>query len=71
MELKMLKTIEPDIQEKIIDILPNDGPLALKVMAQLSANILLEVKGAELELFIKDIQDNFEVYRAEAFRNAN
>ncbi len=59
-----IETIEPDIQEKILDALPADGPLALKVMAQLSANMLLEIKGADLGLFIKDIQDNHAAYRA-------
>lgn len=59
----MIKTIEPEIQDRVLDILPNDGKLALKVMAQLSANMLLSINGSDLGLFIKDIQDNFSAYR--------
>lgn len=59
----IVRSIEPECQDKILDILPDDGNLALKVMAQLSANMLLSIKGADLGLFIKDIQDNFAAYR--------
>lgn len=59
----MITAIKPDIQGKILDILPDDGPLALKVMAQLSANMLSSIDDADLDIYIQDIQNNLKVYR--------
>lgn len=60
-----IPTICPDIQEEIVNMLPDNGHTALKVMAQLCANMLLSIKDADLGLFIKDIQDNFALYRSQ------
>ncbi len=37
----MTKAIEPDIQEAIIDALPNDYDQAMEVICQLIANMML------------------------------
>lgn len=60
----MNPTIEPGTQEEILKLLPDDGPEALKIMAQLIANMLLSIHGADLGLFIKDVQDNLAAYRS-------
>lgn len=41
-----MKTIQPEIQLAIIDILPDDGELALKIMCQMLANMILSVDDA-------------------------
>lgn len=57
-----MQTIEPDIQEAILDALPNDGSLALKLMAQLIANMLLSIKDANVNNFINDLKLNLQLY---------
>lgn len=57
-----IKTIEPDIQEKILDVLPSDGPLALKVMSQLTANIIISINGANVNEFIDTLKSDIALY---------
>lgn len=38
-----MQTIEPKAQETILDVLPDDGNLAIEVMCQLLANMILSV----------------------------
>lgn len=58
----MLITLEPDIQEKILDILPNDGTLALKVMSQLTANMLISIKNANFVDYINNLKSDLALY---------
>lgn len=57
-------TIEPEIQEAILTALPEDGELALQIMAQLCANIVLSVKGANLDRFLVEVELNYLDYTA-------
>lgn len=52
----MSKTIEPDIQDAILTILPNDPTLALKVMAQLTANMIISINNANINSYIEDLK---------------
>lgn len=56
------EAIEPDIQDTILTALPGDGPLALEVMAQLSANMVLSIRGADLESFIERVRHHYISY---------
>ena len=38
-----MRTIKPDIQNAILDILPDDGPLATRLMCQLLANMIISI----------------------------
>ena len=58
----MNHTIEPEIQDNILTILPNDGPTALKVMAQLSANMLISIKDANVNDFVTDLKLQLSLY---------
>jgi hypothetical protein len=57
-----MKTIEPEIQEKILDILPEDGSLALRLVAQLAANMILSIEGATIGSFVAELKENLEQY---------
>ena len=59
----MTALIEPIIQDEILNILPNDGPLALALMAQLSANMLLSINGPSFDDFIADVRSNLNFYK--------
>lgn len=60
----MTPLLEPEIQDAMLDILPEDGPLALSIMAQLSANMLTSINGANVDDFIADLKSNLETYKA-------
>jgi len=55
-------TIEPDIQEAILDILPDSGPRALDVMAQLTANMIIEIKGANINDYVENLKKHLALY---------
>lgn len=55
-------TIEPDTQQIILDALPNEGNIALEVMAQLSANMILSIPGMKLDLFLGMVRAHYEAY---------
>lgn len=55
-------TIEPDIQEAILDILPDNGPKALDVMAQLTANMIIKIKGANINDYVKNLKRHLALY---------
>lgn len=59
----MADTVEPETQEKILDVLPEDGPLSLKIMAQLSANMILSIDNANIDDFIADLRKNMGEYQ--------
>jgi len=59
----MPDTIEPDIQEAIIVILPNDGYKALEVMAQLTANMILSINNANIDDYIKNLKNHLASYK--------
>jgi len=55
-------TIEPYIQEAILDVLPNDGHKALDVMAQLTANMILSINNANIDDYIKNLKNHLASY---------
>jgi hypothetical protein len=55
-------TIEPEIQEQILNILPDDGPLALKIMCQLLANMIMSINHTKLGWVIAEIKTNLVNY---------
>jgi len=57
-----METIEPDIQDAILDILPNDGPLAMRIMCQLLANMILSLEGSSINDVIELIRLNLAEY---------
>ena len=57
-----METIEPDIQDNILTILPDDGPLALKVINQLAANMIISIKDANINDFITELKSNIANY---------
>ena len=50
--------IEPDIQEKILDILPDDGAKALNLMAQLTANMIISIDNANVKNYIESLHSH-------------
>lgn len=60
--MKEIVTIEPDIQDKILNILPDDGTLALKLMSQLTANMLISIKNANYADFITNLKNDLALY---------
>lgn len=57
-----VRTIEADIQEKILNILPDNYETALEIMAQLSANICLSGKCFDVEAFCNKIRKHYNKY---------
>lgn len=55
-------TIEPEIQEIILDALPSDGDRALEVMAQLTANMIISIKGANIITYIENLKHHLAQY---------
>lgn len=58
----MSMTIEPEIQEAILDILPGNGQKALLVIAQLAANMVLSIDGATIENFMLSVENYYRDY---------
>jgi hypothetical protein len=59
----MHKTIKPDIQEAILCLLPDEGDLALCIMAQLLANMILSIKDANAQAVVDLIWLNLNCYK--------
>ena len=57
-----MRTIEPDIQSAILDILPNDGPLAIRLMCQLLANMILSIRADNIDDVINRIRSELAEY---------
>lgn len=57
-----MKTIEPDTQELILDVLPKDGLLALELMCQLLANMIISIDGASVTCAIDLIKFHVDEY---------
>lgn len=57
-----MKTIEPDIQEAILKVLPADGTLAMDLMCQLVANMILSIDEAHLHQTIERIKFHLAAY---------
>jgi hypothetical protein len=57
-----MQTLEPDIQEKIITMLPEDGELAILVLAQLFANVVMSVNGMNINAAVDMIMVNWKSY---------
>lgn len=53
-----IKFIQPDIQETILNILPDYGPNALNLMAQLTANMLISIDGANINDYIVSLNNH-------------
>ena len=60
-----MNIIERDCQDKILDILPNNPQLALKVMAQMVANMMLSIDDANFEDFSADVKYNIDAFKKE------
>lgn len=60
--MKEIITKYPDVQEKILDALPSDGLIALGVMSQLTANMIISINGANINDFIADLKSNLALY---------
>ena len=57
-----MKTIERDIQEAILKLLPANGPLAIELMCQLIANMILNIDEAHLHQTIERIKFHLAEY---------
>lgn len=57
-----MRTIEPEVQDIILNILPKDGPIALEVMCQLLANMILSIDGASVTCIIDCIKFHINEY---------
>lgn len=57
-----MQTIEPGVQNLILNALPDDGPLALEVMCQLLANLILSIDGASVPSAIERIMFHVDEY---------
>jgi len=51
-----MEIIEPDIQEIILDILPSNGQLAMELMCQLTANMILSIPNSNINNVIERIK---------------
>lgn len=58
----MNQTIEPDIQEAILAILPDDGPTAINLICQLLANMILSIDKANINDTIMLLKDHLAAY---------
>lgn len=59
-----MPTIEAATQEAILEILPEDGPLALRLMAQLVANMIISIDEGDIETFIADLRRELATFEA-------
>ena len=57
-----MKTIKPEIQSAILELLPEDGPLAIELVCQLLANMVLSIDGATIPLTVKSLEQHFAEY---------
>lgn len=57
-----MQTIEPDIQEAILTMLPDDYKTSVRLMCQLLANIMLSGDGMSLDYVISEIKVNVAAY---------
>lgn len=57
-----MQTIEPDIQEVILEALPEDGPLAMEVMCQLLANMILSIADASIDKTVERLKFHLADY---------
>ena len=57
-----MQTIEPDIQEAILDILPDDGLLAIRLMCQLLANMIISIRADNIDDVINHIRAELVSY---------
>ena len=55
-------TIEADIQEIILNTLPADGPLAMELMCQLVANMILSIPGATIDKVVERLKFHLAMY---------
>jgi hypothetical protein len=61
--MKINPAIEPDIQEEILHILPDPPKLALRVMAQLTGNMLVSINGPTFEEYVADLKAQYLIYK--------
>lgn len=52
------------VQAAVLDCLPDDGPEALKIMAQLTANMILSINDLTLEEYIIELRIEHAAYVA-------
>ena len=61
--MKINPAIEPDIQEEIVDILPASLETSLKLMAQLTGNMLAEADMMTFEEYVADLKAQYLIYK--------
>ena len=59
--MKINPAIEPDIQEEILNLLPDPPEYALKLMAQLTGNIL--AGHGDIDKYIADLKAQYLIYK--------
>ena len=59
--MRINPAIEPDIQEEILNLLPDPPEYALKVMAQLTGNMLAGY--GDIEEYIADLKAQYLIYK--------
>jgi hypothetical protein len=57
-----MKIIESNIQDIILQVLPADGPLAIELMCQLLANMILAIRGPSVEDVVTSIHKHLDFY---------
>lgn len=58
-----METIESDIQEQILNILPDDYETSVNLMCQLLANIMLSGKGVPFYVITNKIKNHVIAYQ--------
>ncbi len=57
-----MQTIEPNTQKEIIRILPQDGDLAIDLMCQLLANMILSINKATIDKAVTRLKFHLDEY---------
>ena len=61
--MKINPAIKPDIQEEIVELLPASLHTSLKLMAQLTGNMLNESKTITIDEYIADLKAQYLIYK--------
>ena len=61
--MRINPAIEPDIQEAIVDLLPASLETSLKLMAQLTGNMLAEADMMTFEEYVVNLKIQYLIYK--------
>lgn len=61
--MKINPAIEPDIQEEIVNLLPDSLDTSLKLLAQLTGNMLVESKTMTIDAYIAELKSQYLIYK--------